>query len=211
MIWRAALILLLAANLVVLVLFAFSDPPVADPQPREIAPLDPSLPTLELVTEISSREQANGAEQCYTIGPLSSEMMLENAQDRLRPFASEVRTRETTADMDRGWRVFVPANSRSQAVVLTQQLSERGVEDFFIVTSGEFQNTISVGLFEDIENARRRQTSLQALGFDARLQVRRETVSHYWVDYRIDADERSPWRFIVRASPGSTQREIPCF
>lgn len=211
MIWRAALILLLAANLLVLVLFAFSDPPEADPQPREIVPLDPSLPTLELVTEISNREQANGAEQCYTIGPLSSEMMLENAQDRLRPFANEIRTRETTADMDRGWRVFVPANSRSQAVGLTQQLSERGVQDFFIVTSGEFQNTISVGLFEDIENARGRQTSLQALGFDARLQVRRETVSHYWVDYRIDADERSPWRFIVRASPGSTQREIPCF
>jgi hypothetical protein len=210
MIWRTTLIFLLAANLLVAVLFAFSEPPV-DNQPREIAPLDPSLPTLELVTELSNQVNANGLERCYTIGPLATEMMLENAQDRLRPFALDIRARQTTADLDRGWRVFLPAESRSQAVGLSRQLNDRGVEDFFIVTSGEHENTISVGLFESLENARGRQASLQMLGFDAQLQVRRETVSHYWVDYRIEADERSPWRFIVRASPGSTQREIPCF
>lgn len=210
MIWRVLLIALLAANLLVLVLFAFSEAP-QEARPSELAPLDPSLPGLELVTELTSQEPVNGGDLCYTIGPLSTPMMLENAEDRLRPFASEIRTRQTTADLDRGWWVYLPADSRSQAVGLTRELSDRGVEDFFIVTSGEHENTISVGLFESIQNARGRQGRLQALGFDARMEVRRESVTHYWVDYRIGADDRSPWRFIVRASPGSTQREIPCF
>lgn len=210
MIWRILLIALLAANLLILMLFAFSEPP-EETRSSEIAPLDPSLPGLELVTELSGRDQVNGGDLCFTIGPLASTMLLENAEDRLRPFASEIRSRQTMADIDRGWWVYLSADSRSQAVGLTRQLSDRDVEDFFIVTSGEHENTVSLGLFESINNARSRQASLQALGFDAQLRVRRESVTHYWVDYRIGAEDRSPWRFIVRASPGSTQREIPCF
>jgi hypothetical protein len=49
------------------------------------------------------------------------------------------------------------------------------------------------------------------MGFDAQLEVRRETVPQFWIDYRISPEERSPWRFIVRASPGAQHREIPCW
>ncbi len=210
MIWRSLLIVLLMANLLVLVLFAFSEPP-APVENDEPTPLDPSLPSLELVSELGQQATAVNDELCFTIGPLTSQMMLDNAKDRLRPFAHEIRSRQTTADIDRGWWVYLPADSRSQAIGLTRQLADQGIEDFFVVTSGERENTISLGLFEALDNARNHRAEIRSQGFDAQLRVRRESITHYWVDYRIGADERSPWRFIVRASPGATHRGIPCF
>ncbi len=49
------------------------------------------------------------------------------------------------------------------------------------------------------------------MGFDAQLAVRREDTPQFWLDYRIDPGERSPWRFILRSSPGARHFAIPCF
>lgn len=207
--WRWLALALLIVNLGVLFLILFSRP---QPLPkRDIPPLDPALPGLELVTELAGTAVRPGADLCYTIGPLINEPSQERAVGRLRPFASSIRTRQTTADSDRGWWVYLPSNSRAEAVSLSRELAERGVEDFYVVTSGSLENTVSIGLFQSIENARSRQNRVRALGFDVQIEVRREIIEQFWVDYRIGPEERSPWRFIVRSSPGSQQREIPCW
>lgn len=207
--WRWVALALLVVNLGVAYLYLFSSTPTG-PE-RDIPPLDPSLPSLELVTELRSSSAAPGADLCYTIGPFGSEQSQQRAEDRLRPFASLIRTRQTSADSDRGWWVYLPANSRAEAVSLSRELASRGVEDFYVVTSGRLENTVSVGLFQSVENARSRQARIRELGFDSQIEVRRETIEQHWVDYRIGPDERSPWRFIVRASPGAQHREIPCW
>jgi hypothetical protein len=208
--WRWLAVGLITANLAVAVLFLFSRGPVEESQ-TTLPALDPALPLLELVTEISNNGGIGADFICYTIGPLSTLLSQQRAEDRLRPFAAAMRTRQTTADSDRGWWVYLPSNSRPEAMGLTRELAERGVEDFYVVTSGELENTVSVGLFENIDNARSRQARLRSLGFNAQMEVRREIVPQFWVDYRIAPDERSPWRFIVRASPGSQHRDIPCW
>jgi hypothetical protein len=207
--WRWLAMALILVNLALAGLFLFGRAPA--PPEREIPPLDPSLPWLELVTELGGGNSGPGGELCYTIGPLSSELALQRAEDRLRPFANSIRSRQTQADSDRGWWVYLPANSRAEAVSLSRELAGRGVEDFYVVTSGPLENTVSVGLFQSMDNARNRQARIRELGFDVRIEVRRETIDQFWVDYRIDPDERSPWRFIVRSSPGSQHREIPCW
>ncbi len=208
--WRWLAVGLLAVNLALGLLVLFPGAPVESARPA-IAPLDPGLPLLELVGEINHASRGQNREVCFTIGPLSTLMSQQRALDRLRPFAAASRTRETSADNDRGWWVYLPAGNRSAAISLSRELAERGVEDFYVVTSGSLENTVSVGLYENADNARSRQARLVALGYDARIEVRRETVPQFWVDYRIGSEDRSPWRFIVRASPGSQHREIPCW
>lgn len=209
-IWRWAALLLLAANLV-LGLFWLS----GDPEPRRertsVPPLDESLPRLELVAELSGEAVDPAAERCYTIGPLPTLLAQQRAEDRLRAFASAQRSRQTSADSDRGWWVYLPASSRAEATSLSRELAQRGVEDYYVVTSGAMENSVSVGLYENVDNARSRQARIRSLGFDAQMEVRRETIPQFWIDYRIAPDERSPWRFIVRASPGAQHREIPCW
>ncbi len=212
--WLRWLVLsLVVANLglVMLILHTPSDPaPLAR---DEAPPLDPGLPSLELVTELDNQSRPADTSEpvCYTIGPLASIEAQQRAQDRLRPFAEAIRTRQTIAERELGWWVYLPANSRSEAVGLSRDLASRGVEDYYVVTSGALENTVSVGLFSQIENARARRERIRALGFEAEIEARRESTPSYWVDYRIQPGERSPWRFIVRSNPDSQQRDIPCF
>lgn len=211
MVWRGVAITLVALNLILLALRGLA-PPVAVEQARDIPPLPEDVPGIDLVSELPAAVAPAGTDLCYTIGPLSSLLQQERAADRLRPFAKSVRVRRTEADRDRGWWVYLPPmTERQDALDMARRLAEAGVEDYYVVTSGDMENTLSLGLYEHQENARRRQARIRSLGFDAQMSVRREEAPQFWVDYRIAPDERSPWRFILRASPGAQHFEIPCF
>lgn len=207
MAWRVAAVLLVAANLAVMVLGQLQPPPA--PRPPPPAP-DPEIPQLELIALDWQQRQSQGP-SCFTIGPFATLVQQSRAEDRLRPFATEIRLRQTEADRDRGWWVFVAASSRSGAIELAQELARRGVEDYFVVADEDLPDAVSLGLFERHENARARLSRIRSMGFDAQLAVRREDTPQFWIDYRIDAGERSPWRFILRSSPGATHFGIPCF
>ena len=205
MAWRIAAVMLVVVNLAVLVLDQMQPPPA--PRLPPPAP-DPALPQLEL---IALDWQERQGPRCFTLGPFATLVQQSRAEDRLRPFASEIRARQTRADRDRGWWVFVAAPSRSGAIELAQELARRGVEDYFVVADEDLPDAVSLGLFERHDNARARRAQIRAMGFDAQLAVRREDVPQFWLDYRIDPGERSPWRFILRSSPGARHFGIPCF
>jgi len=206
--WRWTAIALLSINAIVFVLGRLGTAPPPE-SGSELPPLDPALPRAELVATL--REEASPTEAaCYTIGPLPTLLAQQRAADRLAPFSSYLNKRQTSADRDRGWWVYLPASDRSQALALTRRLAEQGVEDYYVVAGGTLENAVSVGLYESIDNARERQRRIRALGYDAQLEVRRESVPQFWVDYRVEPGESPPWRFIVRASPGAQRMRVPC-
>ncbi|MFW5927362.1 MAG: hypothetical protein ACOCSR_04855 [Wenzhouxiangella sp.] len=205
-------VVLFALNLVPGLTWLLSEEP-RPAEPTEIEPLDATIPRVALVGEERPDDQPVGesAEACYTIGPLPTLLAQQRARERLAPFTDQVRLRRTIADHDRGWWVYLPAGDRAEALEKTRLLAERGVEDYYIVAGGEFENAVSVGLYENVGNARSRQETIRSLGFSPEMEIRREEVPQFWVDYRVATDERPPWRFIVRASPGAQRVEIPCF
>lgn len=211
MVWRGVAIALVVLNLVLLALAMLA--PSVDVRPdRDIPPVPEDVPGIELVSDLPAATADSGTDQCFTIGPLGSLLQQDRAVDRLRPFAEAVRARRSRADRDRGWWVYLPpVTARQDALDLARRLADAGVEDYYVVTSGEMENTVSLGLYEQQHNARQRQARIRSLGFDAQLSVRREETPQFWVDYRIAPGERSPWRFILRASPGAQHFEIPCF
>lgn len=201
-------IALLVLNLL-LVAARLLAPPAADDQ--DVPPL-PDAPSIRLVDEVVPVGSQTIEDRCYAIGPLGSELQQQRAVDRLRPFVVSLRRRETAADIDRGWWVYLPPErSRQDALGTSRRLADAGVEDYYVVTSGEMENTVSLGLYESHENARVRQSRIRAIGFDAQLAVRREEAPRFWVDYRLGIEETAPWRPILRASPGALHFEIPCF
>ncbi len=206
--WRWITVALIAVNAVIFVIGRLGASPTSD-RDGELPELDPSLPRAELVGSPGNGEGESGL-ACYTLGPLPTLLAQQRASDRLAPFTSQLQTRQTEADRDRGWWVYLPAADRSEALGLTRDLAGRGVEDYYVVAGGSLENAVSVGLYENIENARDRQRRIRALGFDAQLEVRRETVPQFWVDYRVEPGESPPWRFIVRASPGAQRVQVPC-
>jgi len=205
--WRIAVIVLLLANSAIVVLRVLQPEPEALPEAP--AP-DPEVPEAELVADAYRRANQSGP-RCFTIGPLATLVQQSRAEDRLRPFVNQLRLRTTLADRDRGWWVFVAASSRSDAIEIARQLAERGVDDYFVVADTDLPDAVSLGLFSDLENARRRLRNIREMGFDAQLSIRREEIPQFWIDYQIDPGTRSPWRFILRASPGARNFRIPCF
>ena len=207
--WRWLAALLITINLILLVLLMRGGAADALPAPT-IPELDPKLPRLQLVRDMVHTQELGGA-PCFSIGPLSSSLAQQRAEDRLRATAQRVRSRQTQSDRDLGWWVFLPAGSRSEAMELTRQLAEDGQDDFFVVTRGDMENVVSVGLYENLENARARHRQMLARGFRAELEIRRESTPQFWVDYRADTRQESAWRFILEASPGAQRRAIPCW
>ena len=199
--------LLILLNGVLFGLKTIESPP---PPVVVVAPMESGQNSIQLVQEVWSGGSET-ATRCFTLGPLPTLVQQQRAEDRLRPFASEIRIRRTEADRDRGWWVFLVASDRAAALALAQDLARRGIDDYFVVADEHLPEAVSLGLFEDRANARQRLAEIRAMGLDAQLSVRREDVPQFWLDYSIEPDQRSPWRFIVRSSPGAKHFEIPCF
>ncbi len=210
-VWRWLVALLLIANTVGVVVYLRGD---AQPEPPAavVPPLPTQWPELVLVEEASPPSDRNEEDgRCFSIGPLPSLLAQQRAQDRLRPLTRSIRARQTVSERDRGWWVYLPTGSRTQALNLTRELTEQGLDDFFVVTQGAMENVVSVGLFSQIENARTRQRALREAGFNAQLEIQRESTPQFWVDYQSEPGSEAPWRFIIEASPQAQYRAIPCY
>jgi len=148
---------------------------------------------------------------CLAVGPFASPQDLRNARQVLATVASRMRSRQEQASQASGWWVYLPAaGSRAQALEQARQLGLHHIEDYFVVGSGGQSNTISLGLFKDPANARKRRDEVIAAGFPARMNERSESVPEYWLDLVVPDDTRFNWRRrILTAGVGS--HSASCF
>lgn len=215
---RLLLLILLAANIGVATWLV-----LAQRQPTPRLPLsDPGVPPLVLLAErdraprAASREAARPAARrnavCTSLGPFDTQSDLRAAMNALTPVVDRIQFREGARTQSYGHIVFLPAQpSREAALAYARQLSSRGVRDYYVVSSGDQQNTISLGLFRDIANAERRRAELAAMGFDAEIAERTEARPEYFLDYSHGGSQSVDWRTIVPGARRLTARNIPCF
>lgn len=194
-----------------------------DGRDRQAAPaLPPEVPQLVLLEE-REREllatdttvpagEPGDASNCYTLGPFSNQADLRRAFNAIAPHIARSRQRQSVETEDRGFWVFLPAvASREEALRLARDLNAAGLRDYYVVTAGEEENTISLGLFRQEANAQRRREALAALGFEAQLERRREETVSYWLDYARLPNGEPPWQRIVASANGLEHRPISCF
>ncbi|MET0332199.1 MAG: SPOR domain-containing protein [Dyella sp.] len=147
---------------------------------------------------------------CVALGPFATQADLRNVAVALRAQTTRQRTRQEQSVQSRGWWVFLPAQrNRELALAQARKLSASGINDYFVVGSGGQPNTISLGLFKDPANARKRREQVQQAGFPAQLSERTESVPVYWLDMVL-APSAKLGRSRVQL-PGLTARAINCF
>jgi len=192
---------------------------------------DPGVPMLHLLSEqapvpASATSMANtpaaapattGATsaapqtRCLAIGPFDTPQDLRNARTALAGEGVRMRSRQEQTSETRGWWVYLPApGSRTQALALARRLDAAHVGDYFVMSSGDQPNAISLGLFKDPANARKRRDEVSAAGFAAQLQERSEQVPEYWLDLVVADGDRFDWRDRVRAG-GVGSHSTTCF
>jgi hypothetical protein len=148
---------------------------------------------------------------CISIGPFATPVDMHNARGALAAQAARMRSRQEQTTQTRGWWVYLPASpSREQALATARRLSAANIGDYFVVGSGGQPNTISLGLFKDPANARKRRDEVVAAGFPAQMTERTETVPEYWLDLAVADGTRFDWRSRVR-NAGVGSHSTGCF
>lgn len=222
MFYRLLFLLLLAFNIGVAAWLAFGRPasaplpPPADPGVAELKllserPGPPAEQSAELDAAPESRA-ALASDRCESIGPFPTQADMRMAMRSLTPHVSRIQYREEQARQSRGFWVYLPAlASRDAALAAARELSARGVHDYYVVTAGDQQNTISLGLFHDRSNAERRRSDLAALGFNAQLNERVEILPVYWVDFALPPQPGFDWRAWLPGRNDLSQKTVDCF
>lgn len=222
MLLRALVVLLLVMNAGVALWWALQPTPVP---PETLPATDSAVPALVLLSERDLPEAPEPPEaefvgppdpedlpplrQCLEVGPFLTQLDLRRATRALTPVANKLQFREARAVIRRGYRVFLPSlGSRDAALARARELAAKGLRDYYVVTAGDEQNTISLGLYRDETNARKRQTEVRALGIEASLEPRNEELPQFWLD--LDVPPGLDWRAHLGGYSGVGSREIPC-
>lgn len=215
---RALVLLLVVMNLGALAWWALHAPSA----PAAVPATDPNTPTLTLLSETESAQRKGSSDEmaaapvpdsatprCQSIGPFASPADVRRASDILSPLVGRIRQREATATAATGYRVFVTAlASRDAALDAARQLKAKGLNDYYVVTSGDQQNTISLGLFQDLANATTRRDDVRKLGFDARLEPKVGPVQQLWLDVTVAPD--FDWHAHLTDFPGVGAQDVAC-
>ena len=148
---------------------------------------------------------------CLALGPFATPQDLRNARQALAAQAMRMRSRQEQASQTSGWWVYLPAaGSRQQALELARQLGAHNFNDYFVVSSGDQPNTISLGVFKDPANARKRRDEVVAAGFPARMSERGDSAPEYWLDLVVADGSHFDWRNRIRAN-GIGSHSTGCF
>lgn len=221
MLSRIVVLVLLVMNLGVGLWWWLRTPP---PEPV-VASAEPGVPSLQLLSELALAGDAPPdeaesvgppkplsapeARECLKLGPWVTQVDLRRAMNVLKPAVNRIQFRETREVIRRGYRVFLASpGSREEALASARELSARGLTDYYVVTAGDDQNSISLGLFRDENNANTRLRQVRAQGFDAQMEPRNDELPQYWID--IDVDQGVDWRALLGRQGDIGTESIPC-
>lgn len=185
---------------------------------------DPGVPELHLLSEQAPVAPAADASSsaaapvapsesyaCMTLGPFATPQDLRTARSAVARQTVRVRARQEQTIESRGWWVHLPTSgSRAQALAEARKLEASHITDYFVVGTGDEQNTVSLGLFKDPANAHHRLDQVVAAGFPARLTERTEQVPQYWLDLVVADSAHFDWRSRIR-DPSVGSHSSGCF
>ena len=211
---RILVVLLVSMNLGVAAWWALHPvtrvtvPPATDPGVAALVMLSESeAPPPVRDTDLGSAVAA-GYSQCLSLGPFSTPADLRRAINLLTPRVGRIQYREVAATAMRGYRVYLPAaGTRAQALATARTLAAQGVNDYYVVTAGDQQDTISLGLFRDLANAQARRDAIVALGYQPTIDARTEQVPQWWVDVAAPAEMH--WQEVL-SGEGLQALPMPC-
>lgn len=158
-----------------------------------------------------ARNPVAGGSLCPVIGPWESESAAQAGVVQLKAVGIAARVRALAIEKDRlSWVYLPPYASRDKALVVLQELQDRGV-DSFIVKDGEDANAISLGYFSSEESAEGLRVKMRNAGYPAFVRETSRTVTEYWA-YLLDsaAAEKPEVKVFLEANQSLKLDRVSC-
>jgi hypothetical protein len=193
-IWRPLALLLFALNLAAFGYISLN--PQHAMQPRAKAEIGvPSLTLLSERNDAQMQQQAaiakvqqstpdSTSQRCRRLGPFIEKSSVQRAFDVITNEAQRLQIVQDSQRETRGYWVYLPSsNDRESALKASRQLSAGGIRDYYVVTAGENENAISLGMFKDAINADKRIAQITALGFFPKRIERFDEIPRYFLEF----------------------------
>lgn len=197
----------LALNIALLVSILFFDPPSSSRHPAtrpgnhsdhtllllserpnklpasSVRGSSPKKPSGSIAAEApATREPVSEERVCYTLGPFPRPEDAVGAVMQLKARDLDARARKKDEAAQAGFLTFIaPLKTRAEARAILRTLHQQGI-DSFIVTQGDKNNAISVGIYSELEQAQARQVELRKKGFQVLVEPRGTVKQEHWVD-----------------------------
>ena len=133
-----------------------------------------------------ARQPVSTGSLCPVIGPWASQETARAGVVQLKAAGISARVKALAIEKERlSWVYLPPYASRDKALVVLQELQDRGV-DSFIVKEGVDANAISLGYFSSEESAEGLRVKMRNAGYPAFVRETSKTVTEYWA-YLVDS------------------------
>ncbi len=148
----------------------------------------------ELVIDARADSQPFDSEggACLAVGPyqtieamqeFKSWLLSNNSPHRER--LEEIRTRE------RYW-VYLEPQSVVAAKAQMEELKNKGLKDYYMISKGDMKNAISLGLFSSQDSVNRRLQQLKKQGYNPVVVPQHKVSRVFWLDAQINNDLTLP-------------------
>ena len=125
--------------------------------------------------------------------------------------ATGVALRAKTREAIKRYRVYLPPlASRKEAAAKVREIRALGVRDVAVIGRGTLANGVSLGVYRQERNMRRRTVQLQAMGIPHRFMKETKTVETYAIEARAAGDRGALNEAWAARFPGRPLKAVDC-
>lgn len=149
--------------------------------------------------------------RCFAAGPYDSEATIQNAVEQVKANVLKSSVRRLTTTQEVGYWVYLPVlPSRKEALKKGRELAAAFVKDYYVVTSGNNENSISLGLYREPFNADNRVAELNSKGFQVEKEIRLEQWPEFWLDFSVSEDSQFNTEHLTQIQANISVNEVTC-
>lgn len=181
--------------------------------PTEVASSKPVEKTMKPQPQTSAIEQDKRSSQkqlCYVLGPYKERLDARHAQARAEALGRNalIKVIDVPAESpSEHWVHVPPRRSRSDALSVLRALQKRSI-DSYVITEGELENGISLGLFRNKDSANKLKRQVSAYGYPVDIQVRNKTKKEHWLELSEVGELTSRLRERIQSEDVGTNWEL---
>lgn len=140
--------------------------------------------------DFTGLDPGKGNYYCFTFGPLAEEILAVGLSDWFRSRQAIATTRhDDRQGRQLFWIYLAPQDSRTRAMDTIKELRDQGINDYRLISHGNLENAISLGLFSSQASVNKRLRELEQKGYQPVVVPYYDNKRLYWVDVRLRETE----------------------
>jgi hypothetical protein len=189
----------------------------AEAEKKQLPEVPRGVKVLQLLSErepvmdisMHAQNQPRRVSICHTIGPLNNHDMALDVLADIEELGREGTVRTDMLKVKYAYWVYLESMSVEELEKATQALEANGIKDY--LRNG--RNELSLGIYNGINRAKRRQRSIAALGFSPLVGPLYRKETQYWVSV-VDMSDRfhadDALETYLSRYPGSQRKSARC-